>query len=116
MPTYYPHRKPNLAEKKPYSLSPEKKALQKEKASCYMVIRFNDGNTWSKWSNEYDQKWILNISDAINEMFRIFDKSFRRNTASAAIFDTREHKTIGAHNKIYQFENGTWKIVQDFTW
>jgi len=97
-------------------LSPEKKDQQREKASCYMVIRFHDNKTWSKWSNEFAQAWINNISVAINEMFRIFDKYFKHAAHSAAIFDTRERKTIGAHNKIYQFEKGVWTIVQPFTW
>lgn len=97
-------------------LTPERKALQREKASCYMVIKFQDGGYFSKWSNEHAQAWIINIGEAVNEMFRIFEKDFRRTTFSAAIFDTRENKKPGAHNKIYQYEKGVWTMVQPFTW
>jgi hypothetical protein len=96
-------------------LSPENKALQKEKASCYMTVKFHDGNTWSKWSNEYKQPTIRNISDAINIMFQIVQK-WGNNVASAAIFDTRADKRYGAHNKIYQYEKRVWKMEQPFTW
>jgi hypothetical protein len=105
-----------LGQEKRKELSPEKKELQKKMASCKMVIKFHDANTWSKWSNEYAQPRIVNISDGVNEMFRIFEKYFRRSTHSAAIFDTRESKEIGAHNKIYQFEKGVWTMVQPFHW
>ena len=83
-----------------------------------MVVKFHDGNSWSKWSNEYAQpNKFLNISDSINEMFRIVaDPKWRGRVASAAIFDTRTDKRFGSHNKIYQFENGTWKMVKPFTW
>ena len=99
-------------------LSPEKAEKQKAMASCYMVVKFQDGKTWSKWSNEHAQAKIQNISDAINEMFRIIDKSFKGslNVHSAAIFDTRVHKKTGAFNKIYQYEKGSWQMVQPVTW
>ena len=92
-------------------LSPENQELQKAKASCYMVIKFKDGRTWSRWSNEHKQPWILNIGDGINEMFRVFDKYFLHSAESAAIFDTRVDKKPGKHNKIYQYDKG-WKLVQ----
>jgi hypothetical protein len=98
-------------------LSPEKRAVQKELATCYMVITFHDGNDWSKWSNEHAQpNKLLNINDSINEMFRICEKYFKGKMHSAAIFDVRMTKTTGAHNKIYQFEKGFWKMVQPVTW
>ncbi len=111
------HRRTLGLEQKGKALSPEKKAKQKEMASCFMVLKFHDANTWGKWSNEYAQaSKIRNISDAINEMFRIFEKYFRGNVASGAIFDTRKDKKLGAHNKIYQFEKDSWTIVQAFEW
>ena len=87
-------------------------------ASCFMVVKFHDGNTWGKWSNEHAQAKIRNISDAINEMFQIVEKSFKgaQKVHSAAIFDTRVHKTTGAFNKIYQYEKGRWQLVQPITW
>lgn len=83
-----------------------------------MVVKFHDGNIWSKWSNEYKQPKIRNISDAINEMFRIVE-GFKGAVASAAIFDMRDSAPEyrrGAHNKIYQYENRVWKLEQNFTW
>ena len=101
--------------KKP--LPPEKLEAQKQKATCRMVIKFHDNNTWSKWSNEYAQpNKFLNINDSINEMFRICEKYFKGRIASGAIFDVRVHKQVGAHNKIYQFEKGFWKMEQPVIW
>lgn len=104
-------------EKPSRPLTDERKEEQKAKASCYLVIKFHDGNTWSKWSNEHGQpKKLLNINDAVNEMFRIAHQYFQGKIHSAAIFDTREHKKPGAYNKIYQYEKGFWTQVQQFTW
>lgn len=98
-------------------LPPEHKALQREKASCKLIVKFNDGNRHTKWSNEWAQpNKFRNISEAINEMFKVFDIYWRKNAHSAVIFDTRIHKDTGAHNKIYQYENGIWKTVNPFTW
>ncbi|CAG4992301.1 hypothetical protein DYBT9275_00934 [Dyadobacter sp. CECT 9275] len=98
-------------------LSPERAALQKQMASCFMILKFHDGNTWGKWSNEHAQpNKIMTISDGINEMLRVFEKYFRGSTFSGAIFDTRQHKKLGAFNKIYQFEKGVWTMVQPFEW
>ncbi|PWJ50623.1 hypothetical protein CLV98_1415 [Dyadobacter jejuensis] len=99
------------------ALSPERKEAQKEKATCFMVIKFHDGNTWSKWSNEHAQpNKFLNINDSLNEMFRVCQHYFAGRIHSAAIFDVRVHKNIGAHNKIYQFEKGCWQLVQPVGW
>lgn len=98
-------------------LTPQRRDVQVEKASCRMIIKFHDGNTWSKWSNEHAQpNRITNISAGVNEFFRVFNHYFTGKVASAAIFDTRISKTCGAHNKIYQFERGNWTITQAFTW
>lgn len=95
----------------------ENKQAQKQKATCYMVIKFHDGNKWSKWSNEHAQpNKFLNINDSINEMFRIFNKYFTGKVHSGAIFDVRVEKTPGAHNKIYQFEKGYWKMEKQISW
>lgn len=107
---------PQTDYKKTNQLSPENRELQKQKASCYMVIKFHDGRSWSKWSNEFKQpNLIVNIGDGINEMFRVFDKYFAKSAHSAAIFDTRISKTAGAHNKIWQWDKG-WRCVQGVTW
>ena len=99
------------------ALPPETKEKQKAMASCYMVITFHDSNTWSKWSNEHQQPAkLLNINDAINEMFRICEKYFKGKMHSAVIFDVRTDKSIGAENKIYQFEKGFWQMVKPVTW
>ncbi|GAB2780532.1 hypothetical protein GCM10027275_25100 [Rhabdobacter roseus] len=97
-------------------LTEEQKAKQKSMASCYMVVKFHDGNQWSKWSNEWAQPRIRNINDAINEMFRIMEQYFKGRVHSAAIFDTRMTKDARADNKIYQYENGCWQIEKPFTW
>ncbi|TDB66841.1 hypothetical protein [Arundinibacter roseus] len=97
-------------------LTQEQKDKQRKMASCYMVVNFHDGNEWSKWSNEWAQPRIRNIGDAVNEMFRIMETYFRGKVHSAAIFDTRINKDTGAENKIYQFENGVWKMEKQFNW
>ena len=103
------------ADRKP--LPDDKKALQKEKASCKLIITFYDGNQHTKWSNEWAQaSKIRNISDALNDLFWVFDKYWRAQAFKAVIFDTRIHKHHGAHNKIYQYENGSWKLEKPITW
>jgi hypothetical protein len=98
-------------------LTEEQKAKQREKASCFMTIRFHDGNTWSKWSNEWAQpNKFPNISAAVNEMLRIADQYFAGKIYSAAIFDTRTTKSLSAANKIYQYEKGFWKLEKPITW
>lgn len=98
-------------------LSDEDKAKQKAAASCFMFVKFQDGNQFGKWSNEHAQPHkFRHIGDSINEMFRIFEKSFRATAVSGAIFDTREHKMLGAHNKVYQYENGVWMQVAQILW
>jgi len=107
-------------ERKP--LTDEQKATQREKASCYMTITFYDGNKYSKWSNEWQQPHKGNINAWITECFRVFDKYFRNDAADAAIFDTRfTKKLIGSErdpacNKIYQYEKGSWRLVQPINW
>lgn len=103
-------------------LTDEQKAIQREKASCFLTITFNDGNKFSKWSNEWQQPHKGNINVWINEMFRVFDEHFRKDTYEAAIFDTRFKKNLVASehnpecNKIYQFERGSWRLVQPLNW
>lgn len=98
-------------------LTEEQKAKQRQMASCYLTIKFQDGRSWSKWSNEWAQpNKFRTISDAVNEMLRICEQYFKGSIFSAAIFDTRTTKTLSAENKIYQYEKGTWQTVQPFTW
>lgn len=90
----------------------------KAEASCYMVVQFhNNPRPFSIWSKESQNKKILNISDAINEMFRIFDRpQWRGCVASAAIFDMRYTKRCSSENKIYQYEHNSWKMVNPVSW
>ena len=93
-------------------LTEEQKAEQKAKATCLLVIKFHDANTWSKWSNEWKQKKLKTLNDSVNEMFRICEVNFKNKIHSAAIFDVRTNKKPCAANKIFQFEKGFWKVVE----
>jgi hypothetical protein len=107
MPTEEPTKK----------LSDENWAKQREKASCFMYIKFKDGNKRGFWSNEWRKPYsIKHIGDGVNEQMRLFEKYFRKHAASAAIFDTRTNKKMCSENKVYQFENGVWNHVKSFSW
>jgi hypothetical protein len=109
--------RPLPAEEPTTGLSTEDKEKQREKASCIMFIKFKDGNKRSFWSNEWKKPYkYKHIGEAINEQMRLFEKYFRKHTASAAIFDTRTNKNIEKENKIYQFENGVWNLVKSVSW
>jgi hypothetical protein len=90
-------------------LSEESLSKQREKARTCLVIKFNGGRVWKKWSNEFKQPdKIKNMKQSVDKLKWLFAVYWKKNAESAAIFDTREHKTIGSHNKIYQYENGEW--------
>lgn len=115
------YKKPKQkAERKP--LTDEQKALQQAKASCFLTVTFYDGNKWSKWSNEWQQPYKGKINDWINEMLRICEQYFKGQMKEAAIFDTRHTKQRIASerdpacNKIYQYEKGSWRLVQPISW
>ncbi len=98
-------------------LTDEQKEKQRRMATAYLVVKFNDGNEFRKWSNEWAQpNKLRNISEAINDLFRVFAKYWEHNTYSAAIFDVRVQKYGSAENKVYQYENGVWKTVKPFGW
>ncbi|MFN3378633.1 hypothetical protein [Runella zeae] len=107
-------------ERKP--LTDEQRAEQRAKASCYLTVTFYDGNKWSKWSNEWKQPHKGKINEWINEMFRVCEEYFKGQIREAAIFDTRTLKQCIASerdpncNKIYQYEKGSWRLVQPISW
>lgn len=113
-------KKRNQAERKP--LTDEQKATQRDKASCLLVIRFRDGNYWTKWSNEWKQPHKGAINVWINELMRVCEDYFKGNIDQAAIYDVRTRKDmIGSErdpncNKIYQYEKGTWRLVRPISW
>ena len=114
------HQKKVKSERKP--LTEEQRAEQREKASCCITITFYDGNKWSKWSNEWQQPHKGSINVWINEFMRICEQYFKGQMKEAAIFDMRHQKEFIASerredcNKIYQFEKGSWRLVQPVTW
>lgn len=98
-------------------LTDEQKEKQRQLATACLVIKFNDGNEFKKWSNEWAQpNKFRNISEAINELFRLFGKYWEGSTYSAALFDVRVQKHFSADNKVYQYENGQWKLVKPINW
>ena len=98
-------------------LTDEQKAKQQRMATACLVIKFNDGKKFLKWSNEWAQpNKFRNINEAVNELFRLFGKYWEYNTYSAAIFDVRETNDFSAKNKVYQYENGVWQIVNPLIW
>ena len=103
-------------------LNDEQRAMQREKASCFLTVTFFDGNKWSKWSNEWQQPNKGSINVWINEALRICDEYFKGKIYEAAIFDTRYIKqTVASErhpdcNKVYQFERGSWRLVKPITW
>lgn len=114
------HQKKVKGERKP--LTDEQKALQQSKASCYITVTFYDGNKWSKWSNEWQQPHKGSINVWISEFMRICEQYFKGQMKEAAIFDMRHTKERIASerrddcNKVYQFEKGSWRLVQPVTW
>lgn len=96
-------------------LSEENKELLRQKARTCMVIKFNDGKTWKKWSNEFKQPAkIKNMRQSVDKLKWLFRVYWQNYAHSAAIFDTRVNKTTGAFNKIYQYEDGKWFQVQHY--
>lgn len=115
------YKKPkSKGERKP--LTDEQRATQREKATCYITVTFLDGNKWSKWSNEWQQPHKGSINVWISEFMRICEEYFKGNMRDAAIFDMRGTKEkIGSErdpacNKIYQYERGSWRLVQPVSW
>lgn len=100
------------------SLTQEARDKMISEASCYMVVQFhNNPRPFSMWSKESQNKKIVNINDAVNEMFRIFNRpDWRGCVASAAIFDMRFTKKCSAENKIYQYDGVCWKMVNPVNW
>lgn len=100
-------------------MTPEDVEKMKQAASTYMVVRFsNNPKPFSIWSRESQNRKIHNISDAINEMFRIFNRpQWAGLVESAAIFDVRKNKKPAAENKIYQWERKIgWRLVNQPIW
>lgn len=113
------------ADRKP--LTDEQRTTQQTKASCCIVVDFfapitlPDGRVVSrllKWSNEWQQPHKGDLDVWVNELMRIFEKYWRKNAQSAAIFDTRFQKVrIGSErdpdcNKLYQYENRNWRAIK----
>lgn len=111
---YKPHGKVKAASK---PLTDEQKALQREHASCCIIVKFRDGNSIKKWSNEWAQPHKGGLEEWIRELKRVFEIYWRKNAADAAIFDVRFQKDcIGSErdqacNKLFQFTNGEWRAV-----
>lgn len=99
-------------------MSAEDIEKMKQAASCYMVVQFhNNPKPFSIWSRESQDPKIHNISDAINKMFWIFNRpQWKGTVASAAIFDVRRIKKPTAENKIYQWEKGVWRLINQPIW
>ena len=95
------------------SMTPAAIEKMKAEASCYMVVQFhNNPRPFGMWSKESQNKNIRHLGDALNEMFKVFNRpQWQGCVASAAIFDVRYTKNFSKENKIYQYEGGCWKMV-----
>ena len=98
-------------------LSEDKKAEMRAKASCFIVVKFQDGNEILRWSKEFQHPNKGDINWWINDWIRVFNKYWKLTAVSAALYDARYVKVVMKdksdpnYNKLYQYnaQNKQWE-------
>ncbi|TDB64384.1 hypothetical protein [Arundinibacter roseus] len=85
--------------------------------ACMVVQFHNNASQVKRWS-KCKQRKHRHIGDAVNYLMWLVNEyePWSGCVASAAIFDTQHTKTTGAGNKVYQYEKGSWKLVNPISW
>lgn len=98
------------------AMKPEDKEKMINESMAVLQVQFHNQTRPLKFWSKCGQRKHRNINEAINHLMWMvsgYDK-WKGTIHSAAIFDTREVKTSGSYNKVYQFENNRWELDPNF--
>lgn len=99
-------------------MKPEELAKMKEDSMAILEVEFHNSPGSKRFWSKCGQRKHRNVNEAMNYLMWLVSnfKPWQGMVHRAAIFDARNIKTSSAANKVYQFENGSWKLEQPITW
>lgn len=96
-------------------LPPETVERKRQMSSVALVVEFEDGNVRKFWTNEFTAsfpKWkrgqIFTLSDEFKSWEFFKSPKYYGKIRTAAIFDTRNDKTLNQEYKLFSYSRGLW--------